>query len=499
MKRALIISIFFLFLQSAFAITFTLNGIDYSTTSETTVKVVKSSEIYSEEIILPSSVVYNNTVYYVTSIGNQAFYNCSALTRIKIPSSVNSIGDRAFIGCSVLKSIETDVDNPNFESLSGVLYNKQKTALIAFPAGISGNYVIPSFVTSIENSAFFGCSGLTVITIPSSVNKIGRWAFYCCTGLKRLTIPSSVTSIDNGTFFGCSGLKSFTIPSSVTSIGVRAFFKCDGLKSITIPSSVTSIGNDAFSSCRSLKSIKVDADNPNYSCLSGVLYNDKKTVLMICPSGKSGSFIIPSSVISISDRAFSSCALRRVTISSSVTKVGSMAFFDCGGLKKIEVDTVNQYYSSLSGVLYNKEMTDLITYPARKSGNFIIPSSVNSIEDGAFAFSNKLKNIRIPSSVTSIGEWSFRHCSGLKSLVIPSSIMSIGEGAFSYCSKLTNIYACSKSPIDLSFFVFFYDIDKADCKLYVPIDSKSLYEMANVWSDFPNIIEFDETEAIEEK
>src|SRR5574344_868490 len=144
-------------------------------------------------------------------------------------------------------------------------------------------------------------------------------------------------------------------------------------------------------------------------------------------------------------------------------------------------------------------MTDLITYPARKSGNFIIPSSVNSIEDGAFAFSNKLKNITIPSSVTSIGEWSFRHCSGLHSLVIPSSIMSIGEGAFSYCSKLTNIYTCSKSPIDLRLFVFFYDIDKTYCKLYVPIGSKSLYEMAKVWSDFPNIIEFDETEAIEEK
>lgn len=590
MKRALIISIFILFLRSVYAITFTVNGISYSTTSETAVKVVKSSD-YSGDIVLPSSVTYDNAIYSVTSIGNeafsycngltsitipssvtsigekafsfssdlksvniplsvisigdrafffcrglteitlpssvisignQAFSNCVALTGITIPSSVKSIGDKAFVGCSDLKSIETDANNPDFESISGVLYDKQKSALIAFPAGISGRYeilssvksisngafygcagltgvTIPSSVTSIGNSAFFGCGKLTEMTIPSSVIEIGSWAYYNCSGLKSITIPSSLNKIENGVFFGCSGLKSVSMPSSITSIGVRSFFKCDGLKSLVIPSSVTSIGDEAFSSCRSLKSIIVDADNHNFTCLSGVLYNDEKTVLLMCPSGKPGRFIIPSSVITINDLAFASCALKKVTIPSSVTAVGSMAFFDCEGLKKIEVDTLNQYYSSLSGVLYNKEKTDLITYPARKSGNFIIPSSVKSIEDGAFAFSNKLKSIRIPSSVTSIGEWSFRHCSGLKCVVIPSSIRSIGEGAFSYCKKLTNIYACSESPIDLSFFVYFYNIDRTNIKLYVPIGSKSLYKEAKVWSDFPNIIEFEEAEAIEQK
>ena len=179
----------------------------------------------------------------VTSIGNSAFSGCSGLTSLTIPSGVTSISSYAFYGCSGLTSLTipsgvTSISDCAFSGCSGL------TSL-----------TIPSGVTSIGDWAFQDCSGLTSLTLPSSVTSIGRCTFYGCSGLTSLTIPSSVTSIDNSAFSGCSGLTSLTIPSSVTSIGESAFEGCSGLTSLTIPSSVTSIGRAAFAGCSGLTSI----------------------------------------------------------------------------------------------------------------------------------------------------------------------------------------------------------------------------------------------------
>ena len=137
-------------------------------------------------------------------------------------TSNDKLGDYAFFGCSGLTSL-----------------------------------TIPSSVTEIGESAFQDCRGLTSLAIPSGVTSIGRYAFKGCSGLTSLTIPSGVTSIGNGAFWGCSGLTSLTIPSGVTSIGSYAFGGCSGLTSLTIPSSVTSIGYGAFAGCSGLTSIYV--------------------------------------------------------------------------------------------------------------------------------------------------------------------------------------------------------------------------------------------------
>ena len=159
----------------------------------------------------------------MTSIGESAFYDCSGLGSVTIPSSVTSIGDYAFYFCSRLKSV-----------------------------------TIPSSVTNIGWEAFYGCSGLGSVTIPLGVTSIGNWAFSGCSGLKSVTIPLGVTSIGDSAFSGCSGLTSVTIPSSVTSIGWGAFYGCWGLTSVTIPPSVTSIGEGAFLDCNGLTSVTVD-------------------------------------------------------------------------------------------------------------------------------------------------------------------------------------------------------------------------------------------------
>ena len=270
----------------------------------------------------------------VTSIGWSAFWNCSSLTSITIPNSVTSIGTSAFYGCSSLTSI-----------------------------------TIPNSVTSIGKRAFYDCDDLTSVIIGNSVTSIGTSAFYGCSSLTSVTIPNSVTSIGSEVFSGCSSLTSinvgsnnpnycsvdgvlfnkdqttliqypkgntrseYTIHNSVTSIGNAAFRGCSSLTSITIPNSVTSIGSEVFRGCSSLTSINVDSNNPNYSSVDGVLFNEDQTTLVAYPGGKQGAYTIPNSVTSIGDYAFFNCyKLTSVTIGNSVTSIGSYAFESCFSL-----------------------------------------------------------------------------------------------------------------------------------------------------------------------
>ena len=262
---------------------------------------------YSGAVTIPETVTYNGTTYSVTSIGNYAFTDCYSLTSITIPNSVTSIGWYAFSGCSSLTSINVDVNNPNYCSIDGVLFNKDKTTLIQYPIGNTRTeYTIPNSVTSIGEGAFGDCSSLTSITIPNSVTSIGSYAFRDCSSLTSITIPNSVTSIGDYALGYCSSLTSITIGNSVTSIGDCAFSGCSSLTSITIPNSVTSIGDYAFWYCSSLTSIT-----------------------------------IPNSVTSIGSSAFEGCSsLTSITIPKSVTSIGDCAFWGCSSLTTVICEAV---------------------------------------------------------------------------------------------------------------------------------------------------------------
>jgi hypothetical protein len=245
----------------------------------------------------------------VATIGDMAFNNCTSLTSVTIPSSVTSIGGWAFQACTGLTSVTIP---SSVTSIGGGAFANCTSLTSA---------TIPDGVTSIGDWTFEFCTSLTSITIPNSVTSIGVWTFEACTSLTNVTIPSSVTTIGVFTFLGCTGLKSVTIPNSVTSIGVWVFLDCTGLTSVTIPSSVTSIGEGAFLNCNGLGQIVVDADNPSYASVEGVLFNKALTSLIAFPTGKTlMTYSIPGSVTNIGDNAFYGCTgLTSVMIPSVVS------------------------------------------------------------------------------------------------------------------------------------------------------------------------------------
>jgi hypothetical protein len=161
--------------------------------------IIKNNQ-YIKGIILPDTL---------TTIGNNAFRDCTGLTSVTIPSSVNTIGDYAFSDCTSLTSITVDSGNANYADEGGVLFNKAKTTLVCYPAGKTGSYSIPSSVNTIGDGAFRGCTNLTSVTIPSNVNTIGNGAFND-TGLTSVTIPTSVNTIGDWAFYNYNGLTSVT-------------------------------------------------------------------------------------------------------------------------------------------------------------------------------------------------------------------------------------------------------------------------------------------------
>ena len=203
----------------------------------------------------------------VTSIGYSAFEGCTGLTSVTIPESVTSIDDFAFEGCTNLTGIWVNKNNPKYSSDSqGVLFNKDKTKLVAAPGAIK-SYTIPDGITSIDSYAFKGCTGLTEITIPDSVTSISGSVFAGCTNLTEVWVDKNnpdYSSDSQGVLFNKDktklvaapgAIKSYTIPDSITSISASAFRERTSLTSITIPDSVTVINPNAFNGCTGLTSI----------------------------------------------------------------------------------------------------------------------------------------------------------------------------------------------------------------------------------------------------
>ena len=222
----------------------------------------------------------------VTSIGNSAFYRCTALTSAEIPDGVTSIGDHAFYECPTLTSVTIPA------SVKSIGY-----CAFAYCLALT-DLDIRDGVTSIGGFAFSGCSALTSVMIPNSVISIDNFAFSECGALASVTIPDSLTKIKNAAFMNCCALISVAIPNSVTSIGGSAFNACSALTSVTIPDSVISIGDFAFCNCSALTDIYYNGTEKqwnqivigsNNECLSGAEIHVQTPDTDVVASGSCGA------------------------------------------------------------------------------------------------------------------------------------------------------------------------------------------------------------------
>jgi hypothetical protein len=327
---------------------------------------------------------------WTTTGGEVTITDCNeaAAGKLTIPDTIDgnpvtSIESSAFYDCTSLTTIEVGAENVNYADVNGVLFNKEKTVLHTYPAGKTGaSYVIANSVTTIGDSAFYGCNSLTSVTIGNGVTTIGDSAFYGCNSLTSVTIGNGVTTIGDSAFYDCNSLTSVTIGNGVTSIGERAFQNCTSLTNITIPDGVTTIASVAFIGCTSLTSIT-----------------------------------IPDSVTSIGNRAFYNCtSLRSITIPDSMTLIASGTFEKCTGLTSI---TIHDQVTSISYDAF-ADCTSLTS--------ITIPNSVTSIGRYTFYRCTALTSITFQGAAPTVGSEAFTGmANGAVALVTIENQASFGD------------------------------------------------------------------------
>ena len=412
-----------------------------------------------KEIVIPDSV---------TTIGSSAFEGCTSLSKVKLSNNLTIIEERTFYDCTSLAEIvipdsvteiRSNLDLGAFSgctSLSKVDLPKNLTTIESYTFSDCTSLTeitIPDSVTSIDRSAFKGCTSLAEITIPDSVTEIGSSAFSGCTSLSKVDLPKKLTTIEAYTFSGCSSLESIVIPEGVTAIGTwleyektyysSSFSGCKSLKEIIIPDSVTAIGDSAFYGCTSLSKLKLsnnlriiqERTFSGCTSLKEIVIPDSVTEIrgMCYSSGYDGDYDggafsgctslaeidIPDSVTSIGGSVFSNCtSLESITIGSGVESLGDEWIASCRRLENITVSPENKTYSSVDGVLFNKDKSELSAYP----------------------IGNKRSSYTIPDGVEKIGKKAFYGCRYIESLTIPVSVAEIEASALGNCYDIRAVY-----------------------------------------------------------
>ena len=456
----------------------------------------------------------------VSNIGNNAFAQCNSLEEIvsdildpyDIDASVFTNTTYASAKLIVPKGTQNKYRNAlGWKNFSNIVESEPSDSPIIFADAEVKRICVENWDTNGDGELSekeasvvidLGC----VFKGNSSIKQFDELRFF-----------SSLESIGNNEFEGCYRLSSIVLPNAVKSIGAYAFSGCI-FSTISIPSSVTEIHYSGLHNCS--ENIYVDTSNAYYSSLEGVLFSKDGKQLLTYPTRRSEtsyiipnivsvigecafyisglkSVIIPNGVVSIKRAAFRYCSslesiilpsslttiesdnleycnkLTTITIPKSVTYLGSAVLSSCKNLQSIIVEDGNVNYSSIDGILYNKDKTKLQIYPAGKTE----------------------KEFVIPSHVTAIESYAFYGCQNLETITIHKDVTHIGRMAFMNCVELTSFTVKRAEPVSIGADVFGKDI-LSNGILYVPYGSKANYQVATGWKDFCNIIESEEEPAI---
>lgn len=425
-------------------------------------------------VAIPASVSHNGTQYTVSAIGAEAFASKRGVGSISIPASVKEIGDNAFCLCFHLQSIEVAPDNICFCSDNGVLFNKDKTFLIAYPTarsidsiytvpatvkhiGISAFYYsrltginLPASLKTIGNEAFYGCSALTDIGFPLGLQSIGEKAFYMCRSLTTLSLPDNLTIIPANSFGECSGLVSVKLPQRLQRICSGSFGGCEALAEITLPPSIDSLSPGAFADCPALKQVNIPDGSPKFASVGGILFNKNLTDLLLYPAGRTDTiYTLPPTIVAIGPMAFfTNRNLKSVKLPLTLHSIGNEAFRFCSSLSAVSipdaVETIGagafQECLNLNTVHLPSGLTEITQrmFYMTAVEQIEIPQSVRCIGEYAF-YSTPLSHINLPDATEEIGNSAFMDIYSLQTANLGAGMKRIGEGAFAQCALLRRI------------------------------------------------------------
>ncbi|MBQ7900914.1 MAG: leucine-rich repeat protein, partial [Clostridia bacterium] len=312
---------------------------------------------------------------------------------------------------------------------------------------LSGNGAMDSFGETLAPWSEYKQS-VKFIYVSDGITTIGDYAFYDLGDVKSVYIPESVEAIGSSAFEKCGKLKEISLSKGLKTIGEAAFKYCSELKDVNIPKNVEAISATAFSNCDKLRDINVDKHNNNYSSVDGVLFNTDATVLVSYPDGKKETdYTVPQGVTAIGEYAFDDCeklsdvvlpntlttiggnafygcsGIEKINIPASVTDIAHSAFlYECSSLKEINVDENNIVYSSELGVLFDKDKTKLIRFPAQCEA---------AVDEGMYV---------APKTLKIIGQEAFLDCRTIELLWIHGSLEKIEMAAFMNLDSLMEIW-----------------------------------------------------------
>lgn len=253
------------------------------------------------------------------------------------------------------------------------------------------------------------------------------------------TLLSQYQTIGYKAFAAEQSLKELILPQNIKEIKPKAFLDCIHLKRIVLPGTIESIGIGAFSGCDALESIVLDRNN-NYTTVAGMLIDKKEKVLMRATRNVASKCVIPREVTAIHPKAFERNEVRTVVLPRNLSTLSNRAFVLCEKLESFEIDSHNECYAAIEGVLHSKDRKELVRFPSGYQGvNYIIEDTVVHIAEGAFCGTTTLEAITFTGNLKSIGSRAFEYCRKLSSLVLPSSVEIIGERAFQYCDSLYSV------------------------------------------------------------
>jgi len=512
-----------------------------------------------EEIVIPGTVTGIGTNCFVdcvalkratlpenmTVIPEHTFGWCGALESVRIPKAVTTIDYAAFIGCYGLQeviyggtakdwmAIEIFGDN---ESLAGAFYiyegdnelldsgycgeNVQWMLTVGGKLTILGEGAMANYggpngaapwarysneinfveilegVTFVGDDAFSGCTEIVEVVMADTVTELGIRSFSGCTKLQHISLSANLVTLNASAFAECSSLRRIELPETLQTLGELAFGACYSLTELRIPASVTTISGDLFYNSNSLTGIYVDAGNPNYTSVDGVLFNQDMTQLLRAPCALSGSYTVPETVKTIAPYAFFPCSgLSEVHLPESLERIGNSAFEGCNcitdvyyagsettwsrvtvGENNLTLKVATFHYGREAdlgtgtcgdnitwvldpeGVMTLSGSGDMYDYCSDPWSNpwvelkdritsLVVEESITGIGSGAFDSCQRLSSVQLPASLTGISDRAFYNCDGLYEINLPAGVETLGESAFESCEQLSYVTGASNVSV----------------------------------------------------